>query len=83
MSSTGMRKVQVSEVSGFTALPSPEFWNIATAAQAAELGAGGDGDGIALVGGADVAQRAERRSRDCRFRMWLMNGVRYEHGTPV
>jgi hypothetical protein len=30
-SSTGMRKVQVSDVSGLTALPSPEFWNIATA----------------------------------------------------
>ena len=28
---TGRRKVQVSEVSGLTALPSPEFWNMATA----------------------------------------------------
>ena len=30
MSSAGMRNGKLSEVSGFTALPSPEFWNITT-----------------------------------------------------
>ena len=30
MSSTGMLKMALREVRGFTALPSPEFWNMTT-----------------------------------------------------
>ncbi len=56
-----MRNGKLSEVSGLTALPSPEFWHIDHGLPAGQPGARGDGDGLAFAGRAHVLERADRR----------------------
>ena len=61
MRSVGMRNGKLSEVSGLTALPRPEFWHIITDFAAGQPGARRDGDGLALARRAHVARAPGRR----------------------
>ncbi len=76
MSSVGIRKGKLSEVSGLTALPRPEFWHITTVRRPAS-------QAPAAMATASPSLAAPTYSMAGSPMTRLMIGVRNEHGTPA